>query len=371
MTAPQGTPPVVDIEALVAPLAGDAPSGIDLRGDPDPNSPYRQLKSARESARAAERSLLDDPTAGSADWSPVLAASTELLTSSSKDLEIAAWFIEALLRQHSFAGLRDGFVVVRRLCESAWDTLHPAITEEGIPDRVFALTGLNGDEREGTLIAPVRMRWLAAGPAGEDLGLWHYERALDLEKIQDADQREQRVSAGTIPLATIESAVHAGDPGRYRRLAADIAGAREEFAALEAILSDKCGFDAPPGNNIRAVLEQCNEAVQFLARNHLETAPAEVSSDADAGTGESAPSAGGGGMGGPLQTRDQAFRMLESVAEYFRRTEPHSPLSYSLEQCVRWGRMPLPDLLAEIISDESARAAVFRLTGIRPPEPPT
>lgn len=373
MTDPQGTPPVVDIDAIVAPLPGDAPSGADLRGDPDPNSPYRRLKAAREAARAAERAMIDDPSAGSADWAPVATVAAELLTTSSKDLEIAAWLIEALLRMRGFAGLRDGFVVARRLCETAWDTLNPAISEdEGVSDRVFPFTGLNGDEREGTLIAPIRMVRIGDGPAGAPFGLWHYERTLEMEKVQDPDQREQRISAGAIPLADLEVAVRTGDPAAYRRLAADVGGARDAFSALEQVFADTCGFDAPPGNNIRAVLEKCHDAVAFLAKNHLETAPEpapEAAGGAGAGSGAAAGS-GGGGASGPLQSREEAFRQLESVSDYFRRTEPHSPLSYSLEQAVRWGRMPLPDLLAEIIPDESARAAVFKLTGIRPPNPP-
>ena len=43
--------------------------------------------------------------------------------------------------------------------------------------------------------------------------------------------------------------------------------------------------------------------------------------------------------------------MLQEIAEYFRRTEPHSPLAYALEQAVRWGRTPLPKLLEELIPD--------------------
>ena len=68
-----------------------------------------------------------------------------------------------------------------------------------------------------------------------------------------------------------------------------------------------------------------------------------------------------------MQTREEAFRALLQVAEFFKRTEPHSPISYGLEQAVRWGRMPLPDLWAELIPEESARLQLFKLVGIQPP----
>ena len=39
--------------------------------------------------------------------------------------------------------------------------------------------------------------------------------------------------------------------------------------------------------------------------------------------------------------------------------------SYALEQAVRWGRMPLPDLLTELIPEQSARDQIFKIVGIQ------
>jgi type VI secretion system protein ImpA len=72
--------------------------------------------------------------------------------------------------------------------------------------------------------------------------------------------------------------------------------------------------------------------------------------------------------GNHLQTRDAALREVLRVADYFKRNEPHSPIAYHLEQAVRWAQMPLPELWAELIPDESTRAQLFRLVGINQPE---
>jgi type VI secretion system protein ImpA len=55
------------------------------------------------------------------------------------------------------------------------------------------------------------------------------------------------------------------------------------------------------------------------------------------------------------------------AAAFFKRTEPHSPVSYALEQAVHWGRMELPELLGELIADVNVRADLFKRLGIRPP----
>ena len=69
---------------------------------------------------------------------------------------------------------------------------------------------------------------------------------------------------------------------------------------------------------------------------------------------------------GQLRSRDDALALVLKVADYFRRTEPHSPVTFALEQAVRWGRMPLPVLLAELIPDEASRMHFFKMIGIRP-----
>ncbi len=75
-----------------------------------------------------------------------------------------------------------------------------------------------------------------------------------------------------------------------------------------------------------------------------------------------------GGRVAAVQTREDAFRMLLEVADYFKHTEPHSPVAYALEQAVRWGRMPLPDLLTELIPEQATRDTIFKIVGIQRPE---
>jgi type VI secretion system protein ImpA len=77
--------------------------------------------------------------------------------------------------------------------------------------------------------------------------------------------------------------------------------------------------------------------------------------------GESAPSSA------PLGSREEALRSLAAIAEFFRRTEPLSPLSYTVQEAVRRARMSWPELLEEIVPDMSLRAQILISLGIRPP----
>ena len=112
-------------------------------------------------------------------------------------------------------------------------------------------------------------------------------------------------------------------------------------------------------------------------------APAEAATEADAGPSDAAGAemaggtAGGGGgftgiaaSPGQAASREDALRALGQIANFFRRTEPHSPLSYTLDEAVRRGRMTWPELLAEVVADTDTRNTILTTLGIRPPPPP-
>ncbi|GAL33773.1 uncharacterized protein ImpA [Vibrio maritimus] len=57
---------------------------------------------------------------------------------------------------------------------------------------------------------------------------------------------------------------------------------------------------------------------------------------------------------GGVATREQALANLQSIADYFLEHEPHSPIYLLLKRAIRWGGMSLPELLEELVGDNSA-----------------
>jgi len=55
----------------------------------------------------------------------------EAIAKKSKDLQVAAWLVEALVRRDGFAGLIEGLALIRGLIENFWDTLYPEL-EDGM-----------------------------------------------------------------------------------------------------------------------------------------------------------------------------------------------------------------------------------------------
>ena len=130
----------IDVDALLEPVPGDSPAGVDAREDAAAVDDFYEVKDARAEARSAERhafeTLEDAAEAASVlgglagQWAAVSEGAQRLLAERTKDLEIASWLTEALVRRHGFAGLRDGFDVMTGLVEGFWDGLHPRPDEE-------------------------------------------------------------------------------------------------------------------------------------------------------------------------------------------------------------------------------------------------
>lgn len=368
------TPQLIEIDTLLAEIAGDAACGVDIREDASPTSLYYQIKDARADARAAERraQVAEDGEAdaeGQAAWRQVLNLAPKILSGQTKDLEIVAWYIEALVREHGFPGLRDGLRLAHGLVERYWDDLFPRPDEEGLETRIAPLTGLNGEDAEGTLIAPLNQIPITEGYTYGPFAVWQYEQAYELDKITDPEKREARIEAGAVSMDKVKQSVIETSPTFFRTLAEDMDECQSALTDYSSLLDEKCDGRGPPTSNIRDALTRAREVVNFLAKDELSAGVAEEGGG-DVAAGSSAGAAattGSAPISGAITSREQAQKLLMKVAEFYRRTEPHSPVSYAVEQSLRWAQMSLPELLAILVPDDSARTEYFRLVGISQP----
>ncbi len=374
------TTAIIDIQVITQAISADNPIGENLAQDDSLDSIYREIKSARKNAGANERQLASSEEGLNGqvvpEWKTILDLASNALAERSKDLDIAAWYTEALVRYYGFAGLRDGLQLTCQLIEQFWDHgIYPLPDEdEEIISKVATLAGLNGVESEGTLIAPIRMIPLTLGD--HNFSLWHYEQAFSIEKILDPKKKETQIKEGALTLKEIESEAQATPTDFYKDLHDDIQASLKALLQLTNVLHEKCGRDAPSTSDIRSTLSRAAEIVGYLTKDRIinaDVAPQETSNTDDAipstHSGQSATKNKSFSVDDlTINTRDEAFRALLKVSEYFRHTEPHSPMSYNLEQAIKWGKMPLPELLGELITDEKARREYFRLVGIKEPE---
>lgn len=363
---------IIDLESLLQPISEDSPTGDDIREDRSATSPYQVIKSERNQARAAERQSIHDgeSTEAAQHWQKITEIAPQIIKDNSKDLEVASWYAEAMIRRYGFSGLRDAFALIQGLLENFWDNLHPMPDEYGLETRVSCLSGLNGEGAEGVMIAPIRKVYLTEGENPGPYSLWQYHQALDIQKAADEQTRQQKIEKLGFDLDEIDKSVAQSSEDFYVNIRDDLSSCIEIYKSVGLKLDELCGIhEAPPTRTIVEILNECLGVVNHIGKLKL---PAEsVEGEDDAATEASGEESAGTATNqqvavakGPIANRDDAFKQLVEIADFFRKTEPHSPVSYVLQKAVKWGNMPLGDLINELIPDNSSREHFSELTGV-------
>ena len=365
-----------NLEALLAPIPGDSPVGTDMREDFSAQSPYNRLRDARSEARDAEK-LLDAGNADAGDptplWRTVRELAQKTLRETAKDLEVAAWLTEAMVRGYGLLGLAAGARTISGLVEKYWDTVYPLASEEyGLEDRIAPVQGLNGQDGGGSLMQPLNKIPLFDRPDGSPIAYYQYQSSEQMTTLDKA-RLEARIKAGGIVFNDLEKEARI----QSRHLAIVRSDARAALRAWEGmakILDEKAGQDSPSTSHVRDLLRALmTMANRYAPPEAVEPeAPAESENDnaeqenADMGTTDAAPVARA--TPGQILNREGALKQLEELSTWFRRTEPHSPLAYTLEEAVRRGRLTWPELLEELLTDKTVRDGLLVKLGIRPAE---
>lgn len=357
-----GSPIVLNFDVLLKEIPGADPAGVDLRTAAD--SVYWVIRGDANSSRDIERKCLEQPgndeySLEQCKWDQVAEKAAEALATQSKDLEVAAWFCEALLRRQGFAGLRDGLRLTRRLVEQYWDSLYPRPTDGTIAERLSQFRGLF----RGALVVPIKRVTMTERTG---YSLLDYDLAKRLEEVKDAKERQARIDGGKLTLQGFEAAVRDSSNTFYEELLADLRDVGTELDRLAKVLVEKCQPypDAeealqPPREVIKA-LQEYDKVVTALVGSRL---VAEKAEPAQAAMPTSTTTPVVGAESGEL-SRDAALKQLRELAEFFRKIEPHSPIASHIQEAVRWGSLSLPELLMELVPEEKPRKDLFTRIGI-------
>lgn len=374
----------IDVDQLLAPISEEQPTGVELSVS-DPDSPLIRIKDVYDEARKLIKEEQDKEISGGIDafgqpwrtipepdWDTIIELGTETLASTSKDFRIASWLTEALLRTNYVDGLRQGLDLCMGLCERYWADIHPPANEDdGHGVTVGAFAGLVTDANYSAIqLTPVVCGTKPNERSERRYSALDYSRAKDLETLTDPAERERRLENGQIEMGEFQAVAAVTPPEFHQQNLAALDACIARLNELGEFFRDNCQDDeygeatAPGVSGFREQLEAVRRLVHELSGG------ATVGDDGPAE--DEQPLAGGAGSAGVINankemTREQAFQTIEKIAQFFERTEPHTPVYFALRQVVRWGRMPLPELLAELIDDGGVMESLRRQIGL-PPE---
>lgn len=371
---------ILEIEALLAPIAGENPSGQDLR--------YELLYDEIREARRADDTLARGEwqrEVKTSDWKEVISIATKTLSKKSKDLQIAGWLSEALTCEYGFAGLKEGLQLIREFLIKFWDTLYPVIEDRDLDYRIGPLEWLNR-----TLAILIKQIPIAENKNTGKFTLQDYDRAQKIENLKAQDQNAYK------ELSDDEKGLHENfekvvseTPREFYELQSEeLKNCFKELELLDEVGDEKFEKEAPGFSAIKKSLEECQSFVEGVLKKKpkpeqpkKEEIPApevlqeiilpgktedKASEPADAEKEIKEPEAATDPAKDAIQespppltpeknpaqpvaqttTRSQtpqelqeALRQLFEFAAALREKKPNSPIPYLILRAVRWGEI--------------------------------
>ncbi|GAK88075.1 uncharacterized protein ImpA [Vibrio ponticus] len=284
-----------------------------------------------------------------------------------------------LFTPEPFSHLSGALAAMEAVVENFWSTLHPTLPEkkrkgdteqeqavEIIEHRIKPLLQLVGDTAEsGLLYMPLQML-----PLVGDIDFGRFYKAEKDGSLSNL--KDEAVIAYGHEKAEVEA--------RIRALGSSL----DTLVRLEASLADKCrdaGATPISFKFVKDAIERLISSLKFLIGEQFshwpldpepavqavpEVSPNQVEhSEPLVQPSVSEPTVAAVSAAqtlsnvvtlptGGVATREQALANLQAIADYFLEHEPHSPIYLLLKRAIRWGGMSLPELLEELVGDNSA-----------------
>jgi len=376
-------PPLFDVvDALLKPLPGDEPTGTSARYDPV----IAEIRIARES---------DDPSLPQgewerplkkADWSLVASLCIQTLSERSKDLQIAAWLSEAWIHQHQVDGLRAGVRLIKGLLDTYWEGVHPRQSEEGDFDaRVAPLAWMNESLPLTLRLNMGLMPWPDRKPPFISLEDWTKAPLVAPSKSEDDQDNEPNLAATPSRDELMLLGETTAAP-QLLQLRESLALAMAEWKAFDVMVDERLSKEAPSLSRVAETMGLIDRAITSLLSNRQNASapPARTRLEKDMHNEQTAdvtenaddpamkPAVPGEDFvdprlaTGPIRSRADAYRQLEGIANFLQSIEPHSPTPYLVRRAVSWGRMPLPELMQEVLREEGDLNRLFTVLGLKP-----
>lgn len=342
---------------LLNPIAGDNPSGADIRRD-SKLSLYDKIKEARRQD--------DDLPQGewqherkAANYPLVVKLAQDGLATSSKDLQLAAWLTEAILQTEGYSGLRQGIGLCHGLVAQFWDTLYPAVDDGDLELRAAPLEWL-----ETSLEIPLKNRPLVRDGYDwfkfKESKLVGYEEHAQTDK--DKKKRAKMLAEGKLAPEVFDKSFVETPKAFYLQSEKDLDGCLQALVGFDELCAEKFRNVSPSFGNLKRALEEVRHTVHMLLEKKRETEPDPVvetpAEDTVApGTGEAQGTVSGvrgvsdivisiATSSEPLD-RLEAITAVAQAAAFLRKREPYSPAPYLMIRGLRWGELraafQLPD----------------------------
>ena len=357
---------------LLNPIPGNNPSGVDLRYDPVTDKIKEARREDADVPQGEWKTALK-----TADYPLAIKLASDALVKRGKDLQIAVWLVDAIIRREGFSQLAPCFRFLRELMEQFWDTLYPAIEDGDVEIRAAPLDWLGaklGDPLKSLPITSNKLSWVSY----QESRIVGYEKDADTYEKQQA--RSGRVSEGKLTAEEFDESADATPLSTLKETLEALNEGLAESEFLGEFCDSQFGDYSPSFIPTRKVIEEVAQTVRILinrraaepgpeaepepesepevtavdeapveteeASAETEEAPAEFEFEAEVEIEpEPKPSraarparAVSRGAAPPASVEDVP-RQLVSICNFLRKNDPSDPAPYLIMRGYVWGKL--------------------------------
>ncbi|HHL2712513.1 TPA: type VI secretion system protein TssA [Yersinia enterocolitica] len=336
----------LDVEAMLAPIASDNPRGRNMEFDP-------AIDVIREARVSDPDDLPQDEwstTLRKADWPQVIRLSQTLLSQESKDLQVVCWLAEALLNEHGLAGMATAFEFMQAFIQNYGDTCWPEPDDDGESLHDSKLQWLDRQLEQSLVRLPL------LGQPESTLQYWR--------QVQDFEHK-----VAIYPKKREEIVLNEGDFSlhSFQRWAAGVSAMAltHTLQLLAQVRTALVSFEQQYQQH--HVNVQCDklsvtgqalvEIEVFLQRLVEQSTPDydDIMMQNETGVGvQPITHIGEATISRQTMSRDLAISQMQTIALFFRKTEPSSPVPFLMERAARWANMTLTEWLEEMLQDDNS-----------------
>lgn len=342
----------LSLERLLAPLDGAQPAGSAARG----SMGFRMIQQLRQSDDASLPMGAWATEPRRANWPKVSQLAAGMLDTVGKDLQLAAWMLEAELQQTGYAALLPCFTLLRGLCETWWDSLHPRGDGEGYDARCNIVRWINEKLLNTIALLPLV-------EDDEHVASWsQWELAHYHERMRAVNGNLPDEAQDAATLDDLHGLLARMDAAELRERHAMLDDGLAAIAAFEHRLREQLGPETPSLGRLEEFLSRIEALLRGeLARRGPAALPMVEDMSFDEQTGEEGEEGEPHAADALFGERERAYQVLAQIGEYLLQVEPHSPVPYLIRRAVAWGGLNAAELYREVFQKGGGRIDIFEL----------
>jgi len=353
ITAPKSD----EITELLRPIPGDNQVGLYIRYEPI----FDDIVTARTQEDANLPQGIWERELKNANWPEVVKLCKDFLNHHSKDLQIAAWLMQAWYHTKSLDGLTQGFHLFNQLCIDYWEQIHPQglDSEESIEIRSNIINWI--DEK---LVSDLH-RFQVTKPDNPKTAIFTFGEII---RFAESSKPAAKSNIATVlQQSQDETPVHF-----YQTIISDTTIALDALENLENTLENRFGNNVVSLTQIQRTLEatqnfaqtqygkhekKIEEKQKSAAQKHKTTTqpPLKVSPKKDIPTPKNI-----------NHNSEYIYQRLEEIITELKQIHPQSPAPYLIKKAITIDQQSLQEWMQDLDQHKLDVLAIQKWLGILP-----